>query len=148
MPIPKNKKGLTIKQDKFCRNLVKSGNQTKAAIEAGYSKRSAKQIAAENMTKPAVAEEVERLRLRWSEQMDLSIETALNRIAHIAEDAAIQGNHAAALKGQELLVKAGGGFVERSMSLHVDMNMEHLMALRADMDSRARATSQRDSNGQ
>ena len=43
---------MTPKQQKFCLEYVASGNATEAAIKAGYSKKTAKQIAAENLSKP------------------------------------------------------------------------------------------------
>lgn len=38
------------KQEKFCLEYIKTGNQTQAAINAGYSKRSAKNTASRMMT--------------------------------------------------------------------------------------------------
>lgn len=45
------KRKLTPKQRKFADEYVISGNATQAAIDAGYSKRSARQVGANNMTK-------------------------------------------------------------------------------------------------
>lgn len=45
------KRKLTPKQRKFADEYIKSGNATQAAIDAGYSKRSARQVGANNMTK-------------------------------------------------------------------------------------------------
>lgn len=49
-------KKLTAKQKKFI--AAYDGNATQAAIAAGYSKKTAKQIAQENLTKPYVAEAI------------------------------------------------------------------------------------------
>lgn len=46
-----NKRTLTEKQKRFIDYYVESGNATEAAKRAGYSKRSAKQIGNENLTK-------------------------------------------------------------------------------------------------
>lgn len=43
---------LTIKQQAFADYFIECGNATEAAIKAGYSKKTAKQIANENFTKP------------------------------------------------------------------------------------------------
>ncbi|MGX7200053.1 terminase small subunit [Enterococcus nangangensis] len=43
---------LTEKQQRFADEYIISGNATQAAIKAGYSKRTAKQIGQENLTKP------------------------------------------------------------------------------------------------
>lgn len=45
---------LTVKQQKFADNYIKSGNATKSAIDAGYSRRTARSIGQENLTKPDI----------------------------------------------------------------------------------------------
>lgn len=47
-----SKRKLTPKQRKFADEYIKLGNATQAAINAGYSKRTAKSIGQENLTKP------------------------------------------------------------------------------------------------
>lgn len=46
--------GLTLKQKKFIDFYLQTGNATKAAIEAGYSKKTAYQTGAENLKKPQI----------------------------------------------------------------------------------------------
>lgn len=46
--------GLTPKQKAFADNYIISGNATDAARKAGYSKKTARQIATENLTKPSI----------------------------------------------------------------------------------------------
>lgn len=43
---------LTAKQKRFCEEYIVDCNATQAAIRAGYSKKTAKQIGQENLTKP------------------------------------------------------------------------------------------------
>lgn len=45
---------MTPKQQKFCDEYLISGNATDAAIKAGYSPKTAKNIGSENLTKPDV----------------------------------------------------------------------------------------------
>lgn len=45
---------LTVKQQKFANEYIKSGNATEAAIKAGYSKKTARSIGQENLTKPDI----------------------------------------------------------------------------------------------
>lgn len=45
---------LTVKQRKFADEYIISGNATQAAIRAGYSKNTARQIGNENLTKPYI----------------------------------------------------------------------------------------------
>ncbi|MCL1949744.1 MAG: terminase small subunit [Turicibacter sp.] len=45
---------LTLKQQKFADEYLISGNATEAAVKAGYSKKTARSIGAENLTKPYI----------------------------------------------------------------------------------------------
>ncbi|QHM39148.1 hypothetical protein C7M37_00123 [Lactiplantibacillus plantarum] len=48
------KRKLTPKQRKFADEYIKSGNATQSAIEAGYSKKTARVMGQENLLKPAI----------------------------------------------------------------------------------------------
>jgi phage terminase small subunit len=52
-------KKLTDKQKKFCLEYIRDWNATRAAIAAGYSERSAKEIGCENLTKPNIKQFIE-----------------------------------------------------------------------------------------
>lgn len=45
---------MTARQKKFCDEYLISGNATDAAVKAGYSPRTAKQIGCENLAKPSL----------------------------------------------------------------------------------------------
>lgn len=45
---------MNVRQQKFCDYYLQSGNATEAAIKAGYSKKTARAIGAENLTKPDI----------------------------------------------------------------------------------------------
>ena len=45
---------LTAKQKKFANNYIETGNATQSAIDAGYSKKTAKSVGSENLTKPDI----------------------------------------------------------------------------------------------
>ena len=47
-------KKLTIKQKKFADEYIKTGNATQSANNAGYSKKTARKIGSENLTKPDI----------------------------------------------------------------------------------------------
>lgn len=47
---------LTPKQKAFADEYIRCGNATEAARKAGYSEKTARQIATENLTKPAISE--------------------------------------------------------------------------------------------
>ena len=50
----KEEKKLTAKRQRFCDEYLVDLNGTQAAIRAGYSAKTARQMAAENMAKPAI----------------------------------------------------------------------------------------------
>lgn len=51
---------LTPKQKKFADNYIESGNATQSAIKAGYSKKTAKSVGSENLTKPDIKTYIEK----------------------------------------------------------------------------------------
>lgn len=51
---------LTAKQQRFCDEYMIDLNATQAAIRAGYSKKTARAIANENLTKPYIKEYIEK----------------------------------------------------------------------------------------
>lgn len=66
------------KQDAFVKAyLLNGGNATQAAIDAGYSKSTARQMGAENLTKPVIKAEIEKHQKKadadfiWSKQEKL-----------------------------------------------------------------------------
>lgn len=61
MPRPKKGKILTDKEEAFCSEYVISWNATRAAIDAGYSKKMAYSIGYENTKKPHIKARIEEL---------------------------------------------------------------------------------------
>ncbi len=51
---------LTLKQQAWADYYIESGNATDAAIKAGYSKKTAKQIGTENLAKPVLSEYIQK----------------------------------------------------------------------------------------
>lgn len=70
---------LSEKQKLFIQYYLEDLNATKAAERAGYSKKTARQMGAENLSKPYVKEEIER------QQVELQKRNALNADMVIAE---------------------------------------------------------------
>jgi phage terminase small subunit len=131
---------LTMKQAAFAGHYVRLlGNGRRAAIAAGYSERSAAEIACENLTKPHVRAAIERQRLRVAARLELSLERVLQKIGEVAALAQDAGDYMAALRGQELLGKAIGLWPDRSAHLNVkvDTSRAHLQALVATVRKRA-----------
>lgn len=75
---------LNPKQRMFVREYVKDKNATRAAIAVGYSKKTAKQMGSENLSKPAIAHAIEKRLAEIAEKVDISAERTLSRLAEIA----------------------------------------------------------------
>lgn len=63
---------LTAKQEAFVREYLVDLNATQAAIRAGYSKKTARAVGSENLTKPDIAEAVAKAQAKCAEKCDLS----------------------------------------------------------------------------
>ena len=78
--------GLTTKQELFVSAYCSNGfNATQAAIEAGYSVDSAREIGSENLTKPDIAEAVDRYKLSIKRRHGITIESLLNELEEARE---------------------------------------------------------------
>ena len=71
---------LTDKQALFCKEYLIDLNATQAAIRAGYSEKTAKEMGYENLTKPHILEEVQRLMKKRSEKVELTANDVLREI--------------------------------------------------------------------
>lgn len=64
---------LTPKQEMFCYEYLANGfNATKAAIKAGYSKKTARSIATENLAKPAIKARIQEMKENLAETAGVS----------------------------------------------------------------------------
>lgn len=61
MTKPRKGKTLTNKQSMFCLLYTQYWNATRAAIDAGYPEKSAKEVGYENLTKPHIQAEIKRI---------------------------------------------------------------------------------------
>lgn len=76
---------MTEKNLRFAQEYVKNGrNATKAAIKAGYSEDTARQIGAEVLTKPVVKKYIDAYSLDLMAQLELSTFTLANELKNIA----------------------------------------------------------------
>lgn len=75
---------LTVRQQKFADEYIISGNAIKAAIKAGYNKKTARAVGAENLTKPNISEYINKRLEKLKEERLMSIEETLIIYASIA----------------------------------------------------------------
>jgi len=74
---------LEPKQESFCAEYMIDLNATQAAIRAGYSKNSARQIGSENLSKPAIADRIAELQAERGAKTELDAEWVLKRLKRI-----------------------------------------------------------------
>ena len=74
---------LEPKQESFCAEYMIDLNATQAAIRAGYSKNSARQIGSENLSKPAIADRIAELQAERGAKTELDAEWVLERLKRI-----------------------------------------------------------------
>lgn len=78
---------LSGKQAKFVKEYLVDLNATQAAVRAGYSKKTAKVIGCENLTKPYIAAEVAKGQERVDAKRELSVQYVVNRLMDNVERA-------------------------------------------------------------
>lgn len=76
---------LNDKQRRFCEEYLIDLNATQAAIRAGYSENSAKQIGSENLSKPDLQEYIQKLQDERSERLKTSSDWVLRRFRDISD---------------------------------------------------------------
>ncbi|MDM7493124.1 terminase small subunit [Lentilactobacillus kefiri] len=79
-----SKRKLTPKQRKFVDEYIKLGNATQAAINAGYSKRTAKSIGQENLTKPDLKAFIDQRMAEIESHRIMDAQEALQLLTRIA----------------------------------------------------------------
>lgn len=72
---------LTAKEEKFCQEYVKYLNKTKAAVSAGYSKKSAKEIGYENCTKPHIQNRIAEIQKELQEHTGVTAHKIIMELA-------------------------------------------------------------------
>lgn len=75
---------LTPKQQKFADEYIKTGNATQSAIEAGYSKKTAQVIGAENLTKPMIKSYIDERMDKMASERVMSYTEAVELLTSIA----------------------------------------------------------------
>jgi len=84
MAAPKGKKKLTPKQQRFVQEYLIDLNATQAAIRAGYSERTAKQVGSENLTKPYIVAILQHHQKRLQNKLEITQERVLEEYAKLA----------------------------------------------------------------
>jgi len=83
--MPAGRSQLTAKQEAFCEEYMVDLNGAQAAIRAGYSENSAKEIGSENLTKPNVQQRIAELKAERSERTEISADYVLSSLKEVAD---------------------------------------------------------------
>lgn len=75
---------LTNKQELFCQEFLVDRNAARAAIRAGYSKKTAYSVASENLTKPDIRSRIDELDAERATRLKLKQDDVLQRLWDIA----------------------------------------------------------------
>ena len=123
---------LTAKQEAFCIEYMVDLNATQAAIRAGYSETSARQIAADNMSKHDIADRIAELQTERSNRTLVTADYVINGLLEVhkrcmqaeaitervdgeqQETGEFKFEHSGANKSLELLGKHLGIFTEKT----------------------------------
>lgn len=125
---------LTIKQQAFADYFIECGNATEAAIKAGYSKKTAKQIANENLTKPYLKAYIDTRLKEMESKRIASGEEVLQYLTKVMRgeekdqfdlDAALQDR----TKAAELLGKRYGLFKDKIDATFTDISKSEVSEL-------------------
>ena len=104
---------LTDKQARFCEEYLIDLNATQAAIRAGYSEKTAREQAAQNLSKLNIQEKIAELKAERAKRTEMTQDSVIQELAAVAR-AEVKGVRAVdKLKALELLGKHLGMFVER-----------------------------------
>lgn len=133
-----NKTELTKKQKLFCLEYLANGyNATQAAIKAGYSAKTARNIGNENLTKPAIKEFIEKRMKKIEEKIEATIEWKVKMLKTCAEKC-LQGEadrdgliHPSGIVSAiaELNKMQGHYAPEKSINVHADADAEETSSL-------------------
>mgnify|MGYP006176225347 CR=1 FL=1 len=108
---------LTLRQEKFIRFYLETGNGAEAARQAGYSERTARVIAYENLLKPYIKKAIALKRTELMQDSDQKIALYLSQLEAESNDSDQSSSRIRAL---ELLLKAHGAFIERVETVQFD----------------------------
>lgn len=96
---------LTLKQKKFCDYYMSSGNATESAVKAGYSKKTAKQIGMENLTKPYLQEYIKEHSEKEEEHRMLDAKNRQKLLADIFEGRVMEEEAIISDSGDSFVIK-------------------------------------------
>ena len=99
---------LTAKQQRFVEEYLIDLNATQSAIRAGYSKKTAAVIGAENLIKPNIQKAIQEAKIKRSERTEITQEYVLDNIKKVI-DRCMQQEAIFARDGSPLIIENADG---------------------------------------
>ena len=119
---PRKEKGLTPKQEEFCRLYVcEDLTQTECAVQAGYAKNGAHVIASrllDGKTHPMVTQRIYELKKEMGRKYEVTFESHVKTLAKIRDEALQNGHYASAVAAEKSRGQAAGLYIDRKEILH------------------------------
>lgn len=104
---------LTPKQQRFVDEYLIDLNATQAAIRAGYSEKTAKEIGSENLTKPNIAKAIQEAQSRLSNKAQVTVDMVVQGLLKEAQDYAEGSTQSARVSAWAHLGKHLGMFKDK-----------------------------------
>ena len=104
---------LTPKQQRFVEEYLIDLNATQAAIRAGYSEKTAKEIGSENLTKPNIAKAIQEAQESLSNKTQLTVDIVVQGLLKEAQDYAEGSTQSARVSAWAHLGKHLGMFKDK-----------------------------------
>ena len=109
---------LSNKQKMFVKEYIIDFNGSRAAVAAGYSEKTSKEIASENLTKPNIQEAIQKAINPKLDKLDVTVENVIESILDIRTSCAADGEDGMidagnALRSNEMLGKYLKMFTEK-----------------------------------
>lgn len=102
---------LTAKQQAFCEHYVANGfNATQAALSAGYSKKTSKDMGCQNLAKPNIAEYIAKFKQKASNRVLVTVEDVVAGLLKEAVSMEEDASPTARISAWKALSDYTGGF--------------------------------------
>ena len=119
---------LTAKQERFVAEYLVDGNGTQAALRSGYSARTARVIAYENLLKPAVRTALQARQGVIARQVDLTRQDVLAGLLEAVALARQQANPAGMIAGLREIAKMCGYYAPETKKVGLTVEQDSLRA--------------------
>lgn len=105
---------LTVRQKRFVEEYLVDFNATQAVVRAGYDTAHPNKIGSQLLAHPGVRAAIDQITLERADKSIIKPDYVLNKLKRTIEKAEADNNHAAVLRGLELVARHLGMFIERT----------------------------------